>query len=113
MNEKCANDPGKECRSATRLALLEQRVNSLEDGQGREEAFRKAYYAERDERNQREAKLDAKISSMDEKLDKVVEYQEAQQAKPEKFLDKLKDDSSWLVLAALLGAVLLRLGLNV
>ena len=48
---------------------------------------------------------------MDEKLDKVVEYQEAQQAKPERLLDKLKENSFWLVLAAVLGAVLARVGL--
>ena len=48
---------------------------------------------------------------MDEKLDKVVEYQEAQQAKPERLLDKLKENSFWLVLAAVLGSVLTRVGL--
>ena len=48
---------------------------------------------------------------LDEKLDKVVEYQEAQQAKPERLLDKLKENSFWLVLAAVLGAVLARVGL--
>ena len=104
MPEKCANDPTQTCRSATRLVLLEKRVEDLETG-------RKAYYAERENRIQREAQLDAKIDSMDEKLDKVVEYQEAQQAKPERLLDKLKENSFWLVLAAVLGAVLARVGL--
>lgn len=111
MPEKCANDPTQTCRSATRLVLLEKRVEDLETGQTREEAFRKAYYAERENRIQREAQLDAKIDSMDEKLDKVVEYQEAQQAKPERLLDKLKENSFWLVLAAVLGSVLTRVGL--
>ncbi|MCI9187894.1 MAG: hypothetical protein HFF33_11225 [Oscillospiraceae bacterium] len=89
MPEKCANDPTQTCRSATRLVLLEKRVEDLETGQTREEAFRKAYYAERENRIQREA----------------------QQAKPERLLDKLKENSFWLVLAAVLGAVLARVGL--
>ncbi len=89
MPEKCANDPTQACRSATRLVLLEKRVEDLETGQTREEAFRKAYYAERENRIQREA----------------------QQAKPERLLDKLKENSFWLVLAAVLGAVLARVGL--
>ncbi len=89
MPEKCANDPTQACRSATRLILLEKRVEDLETGQTREEAFRKAYYAERENRIQREA----------------------QQAKPERLLDKLKENSFWLVLAAVLGAVLARVGL--
>lgn len=111
MSETCVNDPERECPNSTRLALLEQRVGHLEDGQDREEAFRKAYYAERDERNQREARLDAKISGMDEKLDKVVAYQEEQQSKPNRLLDKLKENAVWLVLAAALGMMLSRLGL--
>ena len=49
-------------------------LSGLPTGQTREEAFRKAYYAERENRIQREAQLDAKIDSMDEKLDKVVEF---------------------------------------
>ena len=89
MPEKCANDPTQTCRSATRLVLLEKRVEDLETGQVRAEAFRKAYYAERENRIQREA----------------------QQAKPERLLDKLKENSFWLVLAAVLGAVLARVGL--
>ena len=72
MPEKCANDPTQTCRSATRLVLLEKRVEDLETGQTREEAFRKAYYAERENRIQREAQLDAKIDSMDEKLDELT-----------------------------------------
>ena len=42
MPEKCANDPTQVCRSATRLVLLEKRVEDLETGQTREEEFRKA-----------------------------------------------------------------------
>lgn len=111
MPEKCENNPGQTCRSATRLILLEKRVEDLEAGQNREEAFRKAYYTERESRIQRDTKLKAKIDSMDEKLDKVVEYQEAQQNKPNRLLDKLKDRAIEYVLLAVLGVLLLKMGL--
>lgn len=111
MSETCVNNPDRECRSATRLALLEKRVDDLEAGQSREEQFRKDYYQDREERSLRQQRLEGKIAEMDGKLDKVVEYQEAQQAKPSKLLDKLKENAIWLVLSAVLGMVLARWGL--
>lgn len=113
MPEKCVNSPDRECRSATRLALLEKRVEDLETGQSREEQFRKDYYQDREERNLRQQRLEGKIAEMDGKLDKVVEYQEAQQEKPGRFLDKLKDNAAWLIVSAVLGAFLMRLGLSI
>lgn len=112
MNEKCITDPAQECRSATRLALLEKRVEDLEDGQGREEAFRRAYYSDKEERIARDARLEGKITEMDGKLDKVVAYQEAEQSKPFQLLDKLKENAVWMILAAVLGMALARLGLS-
>jgi len=48
---------------------------------------------------------------MDTKLDKLVSWREEQDNKPNKLLDKLKESSIWLVLAAVIGVVLGRLGL--
>ena len=112
MPEKCELEPGRECHNATRLALLEKRVDDLEMGQSREEKFRKDYYQDREERNLREQRLEGKITEMDGKLDKVVEYQEAQQSKPNKLLDKLKDKAAEYIMIALLGLLLLRLGVS-
>lgn len=52
-----------------------------------------------------------KLDAMDGKLDKLVEWREEQDDKPNKFLDNLKNNAVWLVLAAVLGAFLGRLGL--
>ena len=49
--------------------------------------------------------------SVDEKLDTIVEWVEAEKDKPNKLLDKLKENAVWLVLAALIGVVLGRVGL--
>lgn len=112
MPEKCVNSPDRECRSATRLALLEKRVEDLETGQSREEQFRKDYYQDREERNLRQQRLESKIAEIDGKLDKVVEYQEAQQAKPGKRWDAIVEKVILLVVGAVVGLALVRLGLS-
>ena len=87
------------------------RIEALEDGQAREEKFRKAYYEERESRIERDAKLDAKVTSMDGKLDKVVAWQEAQQAKPARRWETLAEKALWAVCAAVIAFLLGRIGL--
>ena len=87
------------------------RIKALEEGQAREEKFRKAYYEERESRIDRDARLDARISAMDVKLDKVVAWQEAQQAKPAKRWDGLVEKAIWAVCAAVIAFLLARAGL--
>lgn len=98
-------DPG------TRLALLEERVRTLETGQRKEAEFRGSYYADQRNRIKRDAELEVKISAMDEKLDKLVEWQEAQREKPGKRWETLAEKSLWAVAAAVIAFLLGRLGL--
>jgi len=93
------------------LELLEQRVGSLEEGQEREEKFRKMYYEDRERRIERDAKMDAKIECIDANVSKLVARQEEQDNKPNKLLDSIKDKAIWMVIAALIGFALSRLGL--
>ncbi len=93
------------------LAVLERRVDQLEDGQRREESFRKTYYEDREARIARDTHLDEQINGMDEKLDKLVKRQEEADAKPNRLLDKLKENSIWMLLAAVLGLLMARIGL--
>ena len=60
---------------------------------------------------QARASMETILESMDAKLDKLVGWREEQDDKPNKLLDKLKESSIWLVLAAVLGAAVGRLGL--
>ena len=60
---------------------------------------------------QAKTSLEAKLDSIDQQLKKLVDYMETEKDKPNKLLDKLKESSIWLVLAAVLGVVLGRLGL--
>ena len=87
------------------------RIEALEDGQEREEKFRKAYYEERESRIERDARLDEKISAMNDKLDKLVAWQESQQAKPGKRWESLAEKAIWSGAAAVIACLLARIGL--
>ncbi len=111
MPEKSGTEPCRECVHDTRLAMLESRVGALEERQDREELFRKTYYADREARSVRDAHLDEKISSIDEKLDGVKLWVDEQQSKPAKRWDGIVEKVIMLIVAALVGFVLARLGL--
>ena len=98
-------DPG------TRLALLEERLRALETGQQKESEFRESYYADQRIRIRHDAELEVKISAMDEKLDKLVEWQETQREKPGKRWETLAEKSLWTAAAAVTAFLLGRLGL--
>lgn len=56
--------------------------------------------------------LETKLDNIDAKLDKLMAWREVQDDKPNKFLDKLKDNAALLILAAVLGAALVKLGIG-
>ena len=85
--DKCILDPERDCIGKAAAALLERRIDELEEGPRKESEFRELYYKERLERARRDAELDARMSGMDEKLDKLLAWQEGQQAKPGKRWD--------------------------
>ncbi len=109
--ENCELEPNRECHNSTRIALLENRVELLEEGQDREEAFRKTYYADREARIDRDARLDEKMNAMDRKLDGVKSWVDEQQDKPSKRWDAIVEKVVSLIVAALVGFVLAKIGL--
>ena len=104
--DKCILDPNLDCIGKAAAALLEKRVTDLEEDQKKQAAFRESYYAEQRARIKRDAELEAKISSMDEKLDKLVSWQEGQQAKPAKRWETVIA----AVITGVVGFLLARLG---
>lgn len=95
----------------TRMALLEERIRVLETGQQKEAEFREGYYADQRARIRRDAELEVTISAMDEKLDKLVEWQQVQQEKPGRRWEGLAEKSLWAVCAAVIAFLLGRIGL--
>ena len=110
-DEKCIIDPERDCIGKAAAALLEKRIADLEKDREKQTAFRESYYAEQRARIKRDAELDAKISGMDEKLDKLVSWQDGQQAAPKRRWDAIVDKAIWAVLAAVIAFVLAKIGL--
>lgn len=111
MSDACDLDMNKDCPYSTKIALIEKQLESLTEEQSREENFRKTYYNDREARGMRDATLDAKITSIDEKLDRLLKWQSEQQAKPVKRWDGIVDRALWAVLAAVIAFLLAKVGL--
>lgn len=108
---ECMNASGHECKAASKIARLEERVNRLEDDHQKEADFRRTYYADREARVKHDAELQAKVDSMDSKLDTLVTWKTSEQEKPDKLLDKLKENAAWAILAAIIAYCLAQVGL--
>lgn len=110
-DDKCIVDPERDCIGKAAAAKLEWRISALEENQAKEAEFRELYYKERLERAKRDAALDSEIKSINTKLDQLISWQSGEQQKPGKFLDGLKNNARWAIIAAVLGYVLGQLGL--
>lgn len=112
MPEKCTVPTEHDCHIAMTVALLEKRVEDLEHSQTKEADFRAAYYEKQNCYIDRDARIDTKITEMDEKLDTLLEWQKAQQEKPIQRWDHLIEKSIWAVLASVITFLLARIGLS-
>lgn len=97
-----------DCPVTARVDSLEKEFDRYRDGSSKthKEMFERLSALE-----QARASMEAMLEGMDAKLDKLVSWREDQDDKPNRFLDKLKENAVWLVLAAVLGVVLARFGL--
>ena len=103
MSDNCDN-----CPVNARVDSLEKEFDRYRDGSSKthKEMFERLNALEQDK-----TALTTRLEGMDAKLDKLVAWREVLDDKPNKLLDKLKESSIWLVLAAVIGVVLGRLGL--
>ena len=103
MSDNCGD-----CPVNARVDSLEKEFDCYRDGSGKthKEMFRRLSALE-----QARASMETMLEGMDAKLDKLVSWREVQDDKPNKLLDKLKENSIWLALAAVLGMVFARWGL--
>lgn len=105
MSENCnPND----CPVNVRVDRMEKEMDRYRDNSSKthQEMFQRINALE-----QSRASMETTLESMDGKLDKLVAWREIQDDKPNKLLDRLKENSIWLVLAAVLGMLLARWGL--
>ena len=103
MSDNC-ND----CPVNARVDSLEKEFDRYRDGSSKthKEMFERLNALEQDK-----TALATRLEGMDAKLDKLVEWREVQDDKPNRLVDKIKENSIWLVLAAVLGVIMGRLGL--
>lgn len=103
MSENCAD-----CPVNARVDSLEKEFDRYRDGSSK---THKEMFERLNSLEQAKTSLETKLDSIDAQLKKLVDYMETEKDKPNKLLDKLKENSIWLALAAVLGMVLARWGL--
>ena len=103
MSDNCSD-----CPVNARVESLEKEFDRYRDGSSKthKEMFERLNALEQDK-----TALATRLEGMDAKLDKLVSWREIQDDKPNKLLDKLKENSIWFILAAALGMVLARWGM--
>ena len=111
MEEKCVLEPGRPCIGKEAVIKLEMRVEALEKWQEGSREFHENFYNWQRGQIAREAKLDEQIKTIDQNLNKLVAWQEAQQEKPGKRWDGLVEKVIGLVVAAVVGFVLAKIGI--
>ena len=109
-DEKCIVDPERDCIGKAAAAKLEARIDALERWQEDSKKFHNSFYDWQREQIARDSKLDEKLNNMDKNIEKLLGKQEAADAKPGKFLDTLKSNAAWAIIAAVLGFVLGQIG---
>ena len=110
-DEKCVRDPRHDCFGLEAAARLEGRIKALEDWQQVSKKFHNSFYDWQREQIAREAKLDEQLSNMNRNIQKLLDKQEEDDAKPGKLMDTLKNNAIWAILAAVIGFFLGNLGL--
>lgn len=110
-DEKCVRDPRHDCFGLEAAARLEGRIKALEGWQQDSKKFHNSFYDWQREQIAREAKLDEQLSNMNRNIQKLLDKQEEDDAKPGKLMDTLKNNAIWAILAAVIGFFLGNLGL--
>lgn len=111
MEEKCVLEPGRTCLGKDAVIKLEMRVEALEKWQEGSREFHENFYEWQRGQIARDAKLDEQIKTINQNLDKLVKWQEAEKEKPGRRWDTMIEKAIGLVAAAVIGFVLARLGL--
>lgn len=111
MEDKCILDPERDCIGKAEAAKLEGRIKALEDWREDSKDFHAKFYDWQRQQIAREAKLDEQLSNMNRNIQKLLDKQEEDNAKPGKLMDMLKSNAIWAILAAVIGFVLAKIGL--
>ena len=108
MDDKCLIDPQRDCLGLQKANMLERQMEKMQE-QARD-THNKLFDRIRD-LEKAEAARNEPYENIMGKLDKLIAWQEAEQAAPKKRWDSIKDKAIWAVLAAVIAFLLGRIGL--
>lgn len=111
MDDKCIINPERDCIGKAAAALLEKRIEDLEEWQRGSKKFHNDFYDWQRTQIARDARLDEQLNNMNNNISKILAQQEACAMKPGKRWDAIVDKAIWAVLAAVIAFVLARIGL--
>ena len=109
--EKCILHPERDCIGAAAAARLEGRIEALETWQAESKRFHDTFNEWQKTQIERDTRTDMKLQNIQKNVEKLVSWQESQQAKPEKRWDAVVDKLIMAVVGAIIGAVLAAIGL--
>lgn len=104
MHENCSPDS---CPVNIRVDRMEKEFDRYRDGSTK---THKEMFDRLNALEQSKSVTESKLDAIDGKLDKLISWREEQDEKPNKFLDSLKNNAVWMVLAAVIGMVLGHIG---
>ena len=111
MDDKCIINPERDCIGKAAAALLEKRIEDLEEWQRDSKKFHNDFYDWQRTQIARDARLDEQLNNMNNNISKILAQQEACAMKPGKRWDAIVDKAIWAVLAAVIAFILARVGL--
>ncbi len=108
MDEKCILDPQRDCLGLQKANMLEKQMSEWREAS---RSTHKELFDRMRELEKAEAARNEQYENIMGKLDKLIAWQEAEQAAPKKRWDSIKDKAIWAVLAAVIAFLLGRIGL--
>lgn len=107
----CVYNSEQRCVESEKIALLEQRVDDLETWKNETKEFHSNFYDWQREQIVMNTRLDERLKGIETSLNKFNQWVDAEQKKPGNFLDTIKSNVAWFVIAAMLGYILAQIGL--
>lgn len=111
MDETCVLNPDQRCVGSEKVALLQKRVEDLEAWRNDTKEFHENFYNWQREQIVLNTRIDARLENIETDFKRVTSWMNNEQKKPAKFLDTIKSNIWWAIIAALLGYMLAQLGL--
>lgn len=119
MEEKCIIDPKRDCIGLAEAVLLKKRIEILEQWKEKSDEFREDFYEWQRSQIIFQTKsveqfksINEKFEITNEKIDKVIAWQEAQQEKPVKRWESIVDKVLMMVVGAVVAFALTKIGLQ-